>query len=68
MKYIIIKKYKTSEEDMKKYDLICKERVLVYDYVNKFFASFGIPTEYTSFKEILKNNKHRFTKRTLPLF
>lgn len=68
MKYIIIKKYKTSEEDKIKYDLQCNERVLVYDYVNKLFTSFGIPTEHTNFKEILRHNKHRFTKRILPLF
>lgn len=68
MKYLVIRKYQTIEEDKIKYDLHCNERVLVYDYANKLFTSFGIPAQYTNFKEILKNNKHRFTKRALPLF
>ncbi len=60
MNYIIIKKYKTNEEDKAKYNLECNERVLVYDYVNKLFTNFGIQAKYTNFKEILKHNKHRF--------
>ena len=61
MKYLIIRKYKTSEENNKKYNLECNERIVAYDYINKLFISYGIPEEHTNFKEILKNNKHRLT-------
>ena len=67
MNRIILRKYVLNDEYMKKYDLYCKERYIFYDYKNKILTSAGIPEGY-SFNDFLKANKHRFTKKLLPLF
>lgn len=71
MKRIILKIYKTPKLWKEKYNLECAYRYVYYDYQNKILTSAGIPnfldkSEFIS--DLLKHNKHRFTKRTLPLF
>lgn len=71
MKRLILRMYKTPKEDIKKFDLICKYRYVYYDYVNNYITSAGIPEEENKedfINRLLKNNKHRFTKKKYPLF
>lgn len=68
MKKIILRTYSLSKKTMQKYDLYCQKRYVYYDYVNNYISSAGIPAEHTTANEIIKANKHRFTKKKYPLF
>ena len=68
MDKIILRIYKTPEEDIKKYNLICKTRYVYYDYINKTITDAGIPEGYTG-NDFFKTNKHRFKiKAILPKY
>ena len=62
MRKIILKFYKISKEEQRKYNLYCVTRYKAYDYINKIYIDAGLPDEHITKKEFLQANKCRFIK------